>query len=648
MKGILRLTLLTSFVAMAVGSAMAGENSFKVLVKDKNGKPVPGVTLSVLSGGKKFGAGTTGANGEVNVPLDLGNVSTGQSTQAVVRKCHAEDGTETSEMILAAAGSQVPPKENCDDHVAGLFPWPTDGGAMLVANLDNLTLGEQGGAASSSAATPTRAPQATAPNAGNTGPAVVCNVMAGVSPTVRKEGLTEFTGDITLRCTGTTAAPSPNPGDSSGNTRLNIKLSVGPIGPKSAGGEEPSFVIHPGPVAATTLPDGRPSTTTGVVSGPSITFDGIPNTPYDIKITHIEISAVNPSTDQPPSGIELDFSQVNVEYPVQFKPPVVSIHLGIVPPSSPATPAQSPTTLSNGNKYVEEGGGGYFTVTAYDSSGTAFAHLEITVHGSFVEVSTSSTAKPERVTSFVPWDGKSTLELGNIINKIKSDFIANTQSTTSAASGAPPPAAANPATPPATAQQEVPWSYWWEAGGGLGVNSFSSVNSCGSFLSAVPDATCQAGDRSFGGEVEGRIGVTPYFAGGFSYFNFQSINRNAVAPTITEHSSIHTQFEAITGRVILPIRPFSIFGEGGVAFVQNHLKEIQSGGSGSTSGALSNSLHVNTTSPTVGGGVEFDVSKHFALAARFMYLESHRNPVLNTHSRAAMATFVIRGLLNER
>jgi len=718
MRWDLRSYLLIFVLASLPAPALtAGKESFKTVVKDKNGKPVPGVTLSVLSGGKKFGAGVSDANGEVNVPLNLASVPAGQSMEMVVRKCHHEGGTTTTETILAPAGAQVPDGENCDDRVAGVFPWPGHGGSVVSTNVDDLTLTVQQGAASIPAQAPTTSGQATTSNfSAESSGSGVCTVSTTITPTLRREGLTELTGDILLRCTAAPAEPSPNASGTPESTpTLNLKLNVVASVSSGQSGKDAIFVIEQAPAANTTLPDGHSSKTDSVLSGSTVTYTGIPRSTSDIKITDIRITATTPSSDPPLSGIDLNFSSVTVDYPVQFIPPVISIHLEaldksggvpaagafttetlnkmanslqpgdssiffggtsstqqqpsggytvtrrsedgnikeitnygpgnqiisksttIVPPFEPGGPTRSTTTtvLASGGKYVEEGGGEYFVVTAYDSSGTAFATQEITVHSSFVEVSTSSNSKPQRETSSTPWDGKSTLDLGNIIDKIKSDFIANTQAEMNAASGVSPTAAANPASATAPASKPL---FWWQAGGGLGANFFSSVNSCGPLLSVVPDAACHAADRAFGFDIEGQIGVTPYFAGSFSYNNFQSIDRNATAPALDEHSSFHSQFETITGRLILPIGPISVFGEGGVAFAQNHLKEVQSASTGSSSGSLTTSFHVNTTSPTVGGGAQFNLSKHFSIGARVQYFHAEKGPVLNEHNLTTVGT----------
>ena len=137
MNTVLRLLLLAAiFPSVAPSLPAADQNSFQVVAKGKDGKPKPGVTLAVLSGGNKFSAGVTDDNGQQSVPLSAGNIPAGTQMKTVVRKCRHEDGSETTEIFFLPADAQVPPQKNCDDHVAGDFPWPGKGGAVVNVNVD--------------------------------------------------------------------------------------------------------------------------------------------------------------------------------------------------------------------------------------------------------------------------------------------------------------------------------------------------------------------------------------------------------------------------------------------------------------------------------------------------------------------------------
>jgi len=140
MKMVLLRVLLASVLALTLASIVRADgNSFKTVARDKDGNPVPGVTLSVLSGGNKFAAGVTDANGQVNVSRTLGNVSANEEMQYVVRKCRHEDGKVTIEILMLPAGAQIPPQKNCDDYPAGLLPWPGQDGAVVTVNVDTFT-----------------------------------------------------------------------------------------------------------------------------------------------------------------------------------------------------------------------------------------------------------------------------------------------------------------------------------------------------------------------------------------------------------------------------------------------------------------------------------------------------------------------------
>lgn len=139
-RGILRQGLLTLLAGVTLCStAVAEKNRFKVVAKDKDGNPVPGVTLTVLSSGK-FGAGVTGTAGEGTVSNGLSSMSSGTSVRTVVRKCHQADGTVTAEAFFLAPGAQLPPSDkNCDDHEAGGFPLPAGGETVVNVNVDRYT-----------------------------------------------------------------------------------------------------------------------------------------------------------------------------------------------------------------------------------------------------------------------------------------------------------------------------------------------------------------------------------------------------------------------------------------------------------------------------------------------------------------------------
>jgi len=187
-----------------------------------------------------------------------------------------------------------------------------------------------------------------------------------------------------------------------------------------------------------------------------------------------------------------------------------------------------------------------------------------------------------------------------------------------------------------------PRLFWEQVGVGLGAKKFSSVNNCSSILSVIPGAACRAQDNSSGFGVEGAVGFTPYVAASVGYFNFGSIHRMATAPTLAENSSFHTQFETITGRAILPIGRFSFFADGGVAFWQNHLKENQGVGSGSTFTTVTTSFNINGTSPTVGGGFQYNPCRHFGVGADVKYFHAKKAPALNESDLEAVAMFNFR------
>jgi hypothetical protein len=141
MRTVLLRVLLALLLALTPASALTADgNSFNLAAKDKDGNPVPGVTLSLLSGGNKFSAGVTGANGKQTVPLDLGNFQPNNDVRVVVRKCNRDDGTVTWEIVILPPGTQLPPQEKCEDRAAGFFLWPDHGGATVTVNLDASTL----------------------------------------------------------------------------------------------------------------------------------------------------------------------------------------------------------------------------------------------------------------------------------------------------------------------------------------------------------------------------------------------------------------------------------------------------------------------------------------------------------------------------
>jgi hypothetical protein len=140
MNTVLRLLLLAAILpSVAPSLAAADQNSFQVVAKGKDGKPKSGVTLAVLSGGNKFSVGVTDDNGQQSVPLSAGNIPAGTQMKTVVRKCRREDGSETTEIFFLPADARVPPQKNCNDHVAGDFPWPANGGAVVNVNVDRGT-----------------------------------------------------------------------------------------------------------------------------------------------------------------------------------------------------------------------------------------------------------------------------------------------------------------------------------------------------------------------------------------------------------------------------------------------------------------------------------------------------------------------------
>jgi opacity protein-like surface antigen len=181
--------------------------------------------------------------------------------------------------------------------------------------------------------------------------------------------------------------------------------------------------------------------------------------------------------------------------------------------------------------------------------------------------------------------------------------------------------------------------FWGQVGFGLGANKFSSVNNCSSILSVIPGAACRAQDSSVGFSVEGVFGVTPYVAVAGGFNKFGDTHRTATALTFNENSLFHTRSETIMGRAILPIGPFSLYGQGGVAFWQDHLKETEGLGSGSTFSTVTTRFNVNGTSLAYGGGLQYYPCPHFGVGADLKYIHEKKGPVLNESNVEAVATF---------
>jgi len=128
-----RVLLVLLFVLTLPPVLAAASHSFNVIVKDRNGNPVPGVTLSVLSGGKKFIPAVTDANGGHSISLPE-SFQDNADVRVVVRKCRRENGMTTTEILFLQPGAPLPPQENCDDYPAGFFLPPDHDGAVVTVN----------------------------------------------------------------------------------------------------------------------------------------------------------------------------------------------------------------------------------------------------------------------------------------------------------------------------------------------------------------------------------------------------------------------------------------------------------------------------------------------------------------------------------
>jgi OmpA family protein len=181
-----------------------------------------------------------------------------------------------------------------------------------------------------------------------------------------------------------------------------------------------------------------------------------------------------------------------------------------------------------------------------------------------------------------------------------------------------------------------------QVGGGVGFKQFTSVNTCQTILVVFPSATCNSGNKSAGFNIEGALGFTRYLAASATAGWFAAIQRTATAATLNEKSSFGPQVQTLTGQVILPIGPVSLFGEGGGAFWQINMKETQGPGSSGTSNSVTSNLHVSGNSAVEGAGVRLKIWPRVAVQVHYQHFQAQKSNVFSEHNNVVLFGVLVR------
>ena len=201
--------------------------------------------------------------------------------------------------------------------------------------------------------------------------------------------------------------------------------------------------------------------------------------------------------------------------------------------------------------------------------------------------------------------------------------------------------AAGPSTSTSTRTSPSTHLIWGQIGGDVGFKKYSSANTCVVIVIVTTSASCSSGNKSVAAGVEGTLGITPFFGFGFDFTRAGRITRNADTSSLSEHSTLGTQFETITGQVFLPLKIVKLSAEGGVAFSQFRETEVQTVGSGSTTSTVVTNLHNHTTGPEIGARVQIPVTNHVAAQVHYMWVRAEHDPTLNEHDNVVLFGIVV-------
>jgi len=312
---------------------------------------------------------------------------------------------------------------------------------------------------------------------------------------------------------------------------------------------------------------------------------------------------------QPASGVEVVLELAN-------KNKVASVMTGS---DGSASLAVNPLDLANMGKVDVE-------VTVEQECPDGQTHVTVTVPGQ--EPEDKGCKRRKKIFAFVLFGGKGQRLTLDIAREAGEVYPTN-------------PGGANPTTPTAKTSNPEARLIWGQIGGDIGVKKFSGANTCVAIVGVTGSASCSGGNKAVAAGVEGTLGFTPYFGIGVDFTRTGRITRSADTSTLTEHSTLGTQFETITGQVFLPLKIVKLSAEGGVAFSQFRETEVQTIGSGSTSSTVVTNLHNHTTGPEIGARVQIPVTNHIAAQVHYMWVRAEHDPTLDEHNNVILFGVVV-------
>jgi len=167
-----------------------------------------------------------------------------------------------------------------------------------------------------------------------------------------------------------------------------------------------------------------------------------------------------------------------------------------------------------------------------------------------------------------------------------------------------------------------------QAGGGIGLDILSGVNSCAAITATFSGATCSTGNKSFAFDVGAALTFLKYFALEGTYLRGNTTTRSASASSFSATDSAQPQYQTINGTVGWPLGRFRIFGGGGINFYQFHFTEVQS--------QTTQHFNVNGHGPMATGGVQIGISHRVAVQIRDDYLIANSQTPLDAHDNKVM------------
>lgn len=172
-----------------------------------------------------------------------------------------------------------------------------------------------------------------------------------------------------------------------------------------------------------------------------------------------------------------------------------------------------------------------------------------------------------------------------------------------------------------------------QAGGGIGLDSLSGVNSCSA--PGVIRSGCSTSDKAFAFDVGADLLVLKYFQVSGAYIRGNSTNRTVGASgSSSATDQTQPQNESITFGPRFPIGPVTLFAGGGLNFFQYHFTE--------TANQTTSHFDVSGYGASADGGVQVRIDNRIAVQAVYRYLAATSEPTVNARDQKVMIRLMLR------